>query len=81
MGGEKDGVAGAGSDAGGHILAPGQGILAEVLEDAVDGDGQACENDCMLQAPQLGSVPQVGRGQKGDCEIAGKGVGALQAVI
>ena len=50
---EEDGIAGGGGYAGADILSPGQGIFAKVLEDAVDGDGQAGDDYCMLEAPQL----------------------------
>ena len=48
MRGEEDRIAGAGGYAATDILSPGKGILAKVLEDAIDGDGQASDDYSML---------------------------------
>ncbi len=50
---QEDGVAGVGSHARLHIATPRQRIQPSVLDDAVNGDGQAGDDDGVLEAAQL----------------------------
>ena len=52
-----------------------------MLDQSIDDDGQAGEDNCMLQPPQLGRLAQMGCRQNGDDQIAGKRIGALKTMI
>lgn len=60
-----------------HVAAPGQRIEPVALENAVNGDGQARDDDDVTQATDLLGVTQVGHDRQSDDHIGEEAVRAL----
>ena len=81
IGGEEDGVAHTGRYARRRIADPGHWVEAVVLDETVEGDGQAVDDDDGYQPIQLGAGAQPLQDHQEDDDVGKGGEGALQPQV
>jgi len=81
IGRDENRVAHVGRDPLAHVAAPGQRVQPGVLDDAVDADGQARQDDRVQQAADLVARAQVGQHHHEDGDVAQVGERALHPDI